>query len=300
MTDEVRIAVLMTCFNRRALTIGCLETLRNQAWFREEDLFLVDDGSSDGTGEAVLAAMPGANVIRGDGALFWNGGMRLSWESAKASGRVFDFYLWLNDDVRLAPDAVAMLVADADSVTPRGGAVIVAAATTEPGEDTITYGAHRLPDASRPLRMRLMMPEGKPARADTISGNIVLVSAAAEARLGNMIPDFEHIYGDLDYGLRATASDIPVALASRPGGTCGANPITGSSIDPSMSKIARLRRRWKESAKVHARDWRRFVKLHGKGGALTELAHRAAPYINILRDGRQAPHAGDHEGSKSQ
>lgn len=292
MENSARIAVLMTCFNRRDLTIGCLETLRDQAHFREEDLFLVDDGSRDGTGEAVLAAMPGANVIRGDGSLFWNGGMRLAWDSAKASGRHFDFYLWLNDDVRLAPGTLAMLVEDADAVAPRGAAVIVAAALTEPGKDTITYGAHVRPDARKPLRLSMVAPQGRPTPVDTISGNVVLISAAAEAKLGNMHPGFEHIYGDLDYGFRARAAGIPMALASRLGGTCGANPLDGSSLDPAMGKLARLRQRWAEDKKVHARDWRRFVALHGGANPLTALAHRASPYLRILMD-KPNRHASD-------
>ena len=132
MAGGAEIAVLMTCHNRRELTLRCLARLPGQTHFRPENLFLVDDGSSDGTGDAVLAAMPQANVICGDGSLFWNGGMRRAWEGAIASGRKFDFVLWLNDDVELADDAFAMLVADADAVAPRGEAVIVAVATDRP------------------------------------------------------------------------------------------------------------------------------------------------------------------------
>ncbi len=281
------IAVLVTCYNRRALTLQCLCKLAGQAHFHARNLFLVDDGSSDGTGEAVLALMPQANVIRGDGSLFWNGGMRLAWTSAKnsarATGRSFDFYLWLNDDVELAPDAIAMLVADADAVVPRGGAVIVAAAVIDPESGAITYGAHRRPDPRRPLRMGLMQPAGHPLRADSISGNVVLVSAAAEAVLGNMAPGFVHIYGDLDYGLRAGKAGIPLLLASRVGGTCGTNSMAGSSLDPALSRFKRLHLRWREDGKLHARDWRRFVARHG-GGPLAVIGHRVMPYLRILLD----------------
>lgn len=281
MAGPARIAVLMTCHNRRAVTLACLESLRDHPPFAPENLFLVDDGSSDGTGDAVRAAMPGANVIEADGSLFWNGGMRLAWDSAKATGRPFDFYLWLNDDVLLMPGAIEMLVADADATVFRGAAVIVSAAARDPVSDAITYGAQRRPNLARPLRMMLLAPEGRPIPADTVSGNIVLVSAAAEARLGNLRPEFEHIYGDLDYGLRATALGIPVRLASRVGGTCAANEVGGSSLDPTLSVTARMRHRWREDRRVHGRDWRRFVSLHG-GGGLATLKHRIGPYLRIL------------------
>jgi GT2 family glycosyltransferase len=285
----------MTCHNRRELTLGCLETLRGQAWFRECDLFLVDDGSSDGTGEAVRTVMPKANVIQGSGSLFWNGGMREAWAYAVADAQNHDFYLWLNDDVRLSPGAVAMLVADADSVVARGEAVIVAAATNEPGQDTITYGGHRRPDPRRPLRLSLVAPAGHPVPIDSISGNIVLVSAAAQRKVGNIAPDFVHIYGDIDYAFRARRMGVPVVLASRVGGTCGANSSAGSSLDEAMGTWARLKRRWAEDRKLHAQDWRRFVRLHGRG-PLDVVLHRVSPYLRIIVD-RPNRHAAHIAGS---
>ncbi len=48
----------------------------------ELSVYLVDDGSSDGTGDAVRQAYPSVSVIRGDGTLFWNRGMRKAWEDA--------------------------------------------------------------------------------------------------------------------------------------------------------------------------------------------------------------------------
>ena len=283
MTEAARIAVLMTCHNRKGLTLACLETLRDQALFDPVDLILVDDGSTDGTGAAVHAMMPKAQVIVGNGNLFWNGGMRLAWQRAVQSGRSHDFYLWLNDDVALEPGVLAAMVADADSTVTRGGAVIVAAATRDADTGEMTYSGQSRTTPGRPLRLRLDEPSGTPQRVDTVSGNIVLVSAGAERILGNLDPAYRHIYGDLDYGFRAGAAGIPVLVASTYGGTCGANSITGSSLDRGMTKLQRLRRRWKEARGLHARDWRTLVHRHG-GGALAVLGHRLAPYVKIVLD----------------
>lgn len=284
--------MLITCFNRRDLTIAALQRLATQDLFREEDLYLVDDGCTDGTGDAVRALMPRANVIVGDGSLFWNGGMRLAWDRAKAAPVAYDHYLWLNDDVVLEQGVIADLVADADSVVPGGGPVIVAAAAADPADrDTIVYSAQSRPDPARRLRLSLLRPTGAPVRADTVSGNIVLVSAAAEARLGNLRADFEHIYGDLDYGLRAAAAGVPVYLASKLGGTCAPNSPAGNSLDRSLPKWRRLKLRWQEAGKVNARDWRRFAALHGEG-RVALLKHRLVPYYRILTD---RPHR--HSGS---
>ena len=73
------IAVLLTCFNRRAKTLAALEALFKQDGAGTTfalNVFLVDDGSSDGTGDAVRGAFPQVHVIDGTGDLYWNGGMR--------------------------------------------------------------------------------------------------------------------------------------------------------------------------------------------------------------------------------
>ncbi len=94
------IAVLLTCHNRRDKTIQCVTALYEQAGLEESysiDVFLVDDASNDGTGEAVKNEFPQVYIIQGNGNLYWNRGMHLAWETA-ADAQDFDCYLWLNDD----------------------------------------------------------------------------------------------------------------------------------------------------------------------------------------------------------
>ena len=265
----------MTCHNRRELTRRCLTALARQDLFDPRDLYLVDDGSTDGTGDMVRALLPQAGVIVADGSLFWNGGMRLAWDRALAADAPYDFYLWLNDDVELVEGCLARLVADARQVAPPGDAVVVAAATADPANGTITYGGLKGGDPARPLRLQLMRPRREVQAADTISGNIVLVSAAAARSLGTLRPEFEHIYGDLDYGFRARAAGIPVALASFIGGTCERAP------DPPERGLAGLRHLARHARSIHGRDWRRLVALHDPG-TLPALRHRIVPWLRVL------------------
>ena len=271
----------MTCHNRRALTTRCLESLKRQATGAIIDAYLVDDGCTDGTAEAATAVWPGIRIVEGNGCLFWNGGMRLAWEVAAASGQ-YDFFLWLNDDVVLDADAVARLLSDAARLVDAGGAVIVAGSTRQPGTDTITYGGQRRVTPRRPLRFELVDPGPAPVAADTFSGNVVLVSATSFARLGNLLPDFIHIFGDLDYGLRARTAGIPVFAGSGVHGTCEGAAVAGSSLDLRLSRRQRLARRVREERKIHARDWRVFVRRHSGLGPLRAL-YLLAPYVRILR-----------------
>src|SRR5262249_54422292 len=102
------VAVLITCFNRRETTLACLralEELQTPAGFALR-VVLTDDGSSDGTGDAVRREFPKVQVVEGDGNLYWVGGTQAAWDAARPA----DFYLWLNDDVRLLPDAITKLI----------------------------------------------------------------------------------------------------------------------------------------------------------------------------------------------
>ena len=280
MSLPPNVAVLMTCHNRRALTVRCLESLRAQKSDAELALFVVDDGSSDGTADAVRAAWPAARIITGNGSLFWNGGMRLAWETAAKAGS-FDHYLWLNDDVVLDPGAIDRLVREAAGLADADGAAIVCGSTRRPGTGEVSYGGQRRVHPRRPLRLTVAPPGRAPIAVESFSGNIVLVSAAAYARLGNLAPAYVHIFGDLDYGLRARAAGVPVYAGSGYFGECEGPDMAGTSLDMRLGRWRRLRMRWREERKAHARDWRTFVARHSGAGPL-RIVYSLAPYWRIL------------------
>ena len=101
-----RTAVLITCHNRKPKTLACLTALFNQEPSPDVtiDVYLVDDGSTDGTTEEVHQTYPQVKILQGDGSLFWNGGMRKAF--AEALKQDYDYYLWLNDDTVLYPEAM--------------------------------------------------------------------------------------------------------------------------------------------------------------------------------------------------
>ena len=69
----MKIAVLLTCFNRKEKTLSCLAGLyESQRVYYERnsspielEVFLTDDGCTDGTAQAVKASFAGKSADRG-------------------------------------------------------------------------------------------------------------------------------------------------------------------------------------------------------------------------------------------
>ena len=206
------VAVVMTCHNRRETTLRCLSHFFAACGECQEvsfDVWLVDDGSSDGTAEAVRNRFPQVHVIHGNGALFWAKGMHKAWCEA-ARHRQYDFYLWLNDDVVLKSDAILRILADYRVV----GGVLVGACSEDETEQTCSYGVTTSKDQK-------VMPNGDPQRADGwLNGNCVLVPREVFSKVGMISDEYSHARADYDYAERLKRLDIPFYCSSVYVGSC--------------------------------------------------------------------------------
>src|SRR5271156_1941749 len=165
----MKVAILLTCHNRREVTLECLAAVSMQCIPRRTSLtvYLVDDGSVDGTAAAVTRHFPLVHVIPGNGSLYWCGGMRTAWRAALATAD-YDAYLWLNDDVRLYPNAILALTTLCDKSAGAGKPSIIVGSTCDPDDtNVVTYGGWR--------GDRIIQPSTETQSCDTMCGNIVLV-----------------------------------------------------------------------------------------------------------------------------
>jgi GT2 family glycosyltransferase len=225
-TEPRHVAVLLTVHNRREQTLACLDALLSQQGLDGLDVrvVLVDDGCTDGTAEAVRARFPEVEILRGDGSLLWSGGMREAIGYVLARPGRIDYHLWLNDDTRLEPDALARLLGCHRHLAVRGSAhSIVVGSTVDPETGALTYGGFR---RIWPLPfLRRVRPSAAPQQCTTMNGNCVLVPASVVQQLGNLDPDLTHLRGDIEYGLRAWRQGVEVWLAPGTIGACAANPV---------------------------------------------------------------------------
>lgn len=210
----MRIAVLMTCYNRVETTIRCLKRLPSGL-----DVFVVDDGSTDGTWEALTHRHGGTEIfpIKGTGDLFWCKGMNLAWktcleheaEKVGRGGERYDGFLWMNDDVELNEGALEGVLEDAAEV---GGDAAIVGAFLD-GRGKMTYGVME--------NWLWIEPTGKPRETTgDISGNLVYVPRKVMEKVGIIADCYSHAYGDYDYSLRMRKAGVKYYLASRICGRC--------------------------------------------------------------------------------
>ena len=177
-------AILIACHNRNEATLRCLRSLMPQLDSCDA-VFLIDDGSSDGTAATVVADFPSIRVMSGDGGLYWAKSMRKAWDAAIAERQDWDGFLWLNDDTELSSDAIAKILAAND-----GKKIVIGELENSKGE--IVYG---------------MRPGG------LFTGNCVLVPRKVYERLGMICGDYSHAWADSDYAMQARRAGIGVVSA---------------------------------------------------------------------------------------
>lgn len=282
--SPTRIAVLMTCFNRRARTLDCLRSLYRQVHLEDVAIrvFLVDDGSVDGTAEAVRAAFPDVNVTRADGQRFWNGGMRLAFQTASAER--FDYFLWLNDDVTLRDDAISILLRTHAWCAGMGQvASIIVGGTRNPADGQTSYGGWRRARKGFGVRLEKIPVANRPIQCDTMNGNCVLLPASVVERVGELESRFTHGMGDFDYGLRAGYAGCSIWVAPEFVGDCVQNTGKGLWTDESLPVAERWRKLLGPKG-IPPGEW--FVYTRRHGGWLWPLLW-ISPYLKFwLRSAR--------------
>lgn len=252
----MRIAVLVTCYNRVAVSIrgiGSLVRALDGMPSVTYDLFIVDDGSADGTWSALVETFPQAHIERGNGHLFWNGGMCRAYRLARSYGSFSD-YLLFNDDVVVDPDALKIVVneyLDLNSRCP----VILAAATVD-DDRCVSYSAFKRTKRFRPLSLQKMPVSESAQPCDTFNGNFVLVPSAFFDSIGGLDRRYVHSYGDIDLGYTAVKLGVQPHLSSVPIGTCAPN----MEITRSGGVLKTLRGTWGKEDSLGQRLY--FLRKH--------------------------------------
>lgn len=107
-----RIAAIVLNYNGKDVTLQALDSLVKMTW-PAYDVVVADNGSTDGSGEAIAAAFPQVHQVRTEDNLGPAGGLNLGM--AWAMERGYDYLLILNNDVEADPEMLTELVRVAES-----------------------------------------------------------------------------------------------------------------------------------------------------------------------------------------
>lgn len=219
-----KIAVLLTCHNRREKTVNCLTSFYNGILFYKKNysfkVFLVDDGSRDDTSRIVHLKFPEVKIIQGHGDLFWAGGMRKAWIEAINCDSYYA-YLLLNDDVILKKDFFEnFLETHQFSLKKFNVGGVYSSSTIDECTKEISYGGQKIIRNHLLMNFELVIPNNIPQPCDMTNANILWVSGSVVDKIGTFNPVYTHGIADYDYSLTAIKANIPVYLTPGIGGSC--------------------------------------------------------------------------------
>lgn len=277
----MKIIAVFTCFNRKAKTKNCIHTLATGNPGCEFTFVAVDDNSTDGTSEMLEALQKEGydiHLLKGNGSLFYSGGMRLGMEyvleraeAGKEDSNKYEYLLMLNDDVDFYENSIEKMAAQSKE---QGNAVIVGVMCDR--KRHMTYSAVKY---TRGIHCRKLATSEWEVQADTFNANAVLIPYEAFRKVGAMDGHYVHAIGDFDYGLSIKRTGYPIYPSKEYVGVCEIGPRAGDWQDVSLSRCERIRK--KESIKgIPTRQW--FYFLRKNFGMFTAVKGCVTPYIRIL------------------
>ncbi len=84
--------------NNVKFTVECINSLQEQS-YRDFKIVICDDGSTDGTYDILKKNYPEVILFKGDGNLWWGGGINKCFSYVLKKGKSQDFILMLNNDL---------------------------------------------------------------------------------------------------------------------------------------------------------------------------------------------------------
>lgn len=242
----MKVAALYTCFNRKEKTLSSLASLF-RAYKNSSDkiflsVYLTDDNSSDGTSEAVARKFPDVKILKGNGELYWAGGMRNSWGSAVKKD--YDAYLLLNDDTDVKPELFDRVLRTDKICRDRFGKEgIYVGNTSEPDSNEISYGGWVFTNRFLAKMERVPLDNLKPLKCEAGNANIMWVPRKVVAQIGILSEGYNHGMADFDYSLKALRAKIPVLVMPGIMGVCNndhSNPYKKFMNLPFQNRIKML------------------------------------------------------------
>jgi GT2 family glycosyltransferase len=254
MTACPRVAVVVPVHNELARTVRFLESFR-AVDYPQYSLVVVDDGSTDGTAKTLTERFPEVVRLAGEGNLWWAGATNrgVRW----ALKRAFDYVLTINNDTRVAPGFLRLLI-EAARGHPKS---IIGSRIDILGTPGIVWalGSEMVWEKGEIFHLRRRgeaLPAGGPEllAAETLTGCGTLVPAACYREVGFYdAASFPQYHADAEFVLRAARRGWQVFVESR--------AVVWNDVENSAADKVGSWREWVFS-KRSAVYWRPLLAIH--------------------------------------
>ncbi|MBX3282190.1 MAG: glycosyltransferase family 2 protein [Acidobacteria bacterium] len=241
MTEAARkVAIVIPVYNRREITLQGLRSLaRVDRSGLDVRIFIVDDGSTDGTSDAIRAEFPDVVLIQGDGTLHYAAGTNRGIEAALKWDA--EFIATINDDAVFHDQFLQRLIRTADS-NPRsvvGGLLLL---WDEP------HKVFQVGQTWHTLAGGWVIPSDLTAfnvpqnafEVECLVGNCLMLPAASIRECGSMDEKrFPHGWGDAQWMARFTKAGWKLLVEPKAYVWCEPNTYPKPLHEMSKGKILR-------------------------------------------------------------
>jgi GT2 family glycosyltransferase len=211
-----RVAVVILSWNGLEDTLDCLSSLE-RVDYDELSVIVVDNGSTDGTAEAVRREHPDAELIRSERNLGFSAGNNLGLERALADGAEYVFLL--NNDTLVDPGFLTTLVDEARR-RPDAGALCPLVLYADP-PDVIWYAGARFDPRRGHNGKQTGYGERDSGRfreveeVERATGAAMLVPRAVLEEVGLLDESLYFFVEDVDWSLRMRANGLRLYLVPK-------------------------------------------------------------------------------------
>jgi len=216
----ISIAILIASYNRRINTYKTIKKIYNQKkkFNYKIKIFLTDDNSTDNTAGFIKKKYSEITILKGNNNLYWTGGTNKSWRAAIKDQIKFDYYLWLNDDTFLYPNAITDLLSATKFFSKKN---LICVGSTKDRNNKRTYGGFlNLGSKTRVFKNTIIYPNQNYQAINRFNGNIVLISREVQKKIGLLNENLKHYFSDIEYGIRAEKKNIKMVICPGYQGIC--------------------------------------------------------------------------------
>lgn len=224
--------------NGKELLLETLESLQAMT-YDNFDVMVVDNGSEDGSQDAVKSRFPGTLLIENGENLGFGGGNNVGMAQALAAGR--DWIFVLNNDIAVAPDLLTEMIAQARCDERIG--VLCPKIYYYDQPDLLWYAGSRISFATGMIWHRGLRREDKgqfdqPLDTDYATGCALLVHREVLTKIGLFDPAYFPAYvEDADLSMRARLAGYRIVYVPKAKVWHKVSAFSGGGMTPLKTRL---------------------------------------------------------------